>query len=82
MSFRKFFKIQVLKPLDVKTKFYNAENDDVYLEAQVQNITAGPICLEKVALDASNLFNGIFNLYGYIHYIVKNIPTQKVVFKP
>lgn len=57
MSFRKFFKIQVLKPLDVKTKFYNAENDDVYLEAQVQNITSGPICLEKVALDASNLFN-------------------------
>jgi hypothetical protein len=24
-SFRKFFKFQVLKPLDVKTKFYNAE---------------------------------------------------------
>lgn len=48
----------VLKPLDVKTKFYNAENDDVYLEAQVQNITAGPICLEKVDLDASQLFNG------------------------
>ena len=58
-SFRKFFKIQVLKPLDVKTKFYNAENDDVYLEAQVQNITAGPICLEKVALDASHLFKGV-----------------------
>lgn len=58
MSFRKFFKILVLKPLDVKTKFYNAENDDVYLEAQVQNITAGPICLEKVALDASHLFHG------------------------
>lgn len=58
MSFRKFFKIMVMKPLDVKTKFYNAENDDVYLEAQVQNITAGPICLEKVALDASHLFNG------------------------
>ncbi|KAL1513516.1 hypothetical protein ABEB36_002918 [Hypothenemus hampei] len=57
MSFRKFFKIHVLKPLDVKTKFYNAENDDVYLEAQVKNITSGPICLEKVALDASHLFN-------------------------
>lgn len=58
MSFRKFFKIMVLKPLDVKTKFYNAENDDVYLEAQVQNITSGPICLEKVSLDASHLFDG------------------------
>ncbi|CAH0550754.1 unnamed protein product [Brassicogethes aeneus] len=57
MTFRKFFKIQVMKPLDVKTKFYNAENDDVYLEAQIQNITNGPICLEKVNLDASHLFD-------------------------
>jgi len=24
-SFRKFFKFQVLKPLDVKTKFYNVQ---------------------------------------------------------
>lgn len=47
-----------MKPLDVKTKFYNAESDDVYLETQVQNITSGPICLEKVLLDASHLFNG------------------------
>lgn len=52
----------MLKPLDVKTKFYNAENDDVYLEAQVQNITAGTICLEKVALDASHLFKGKFKV--------------------
>lgn len=66
MSFRKFFKIQVLKPLDVKTKFYNAENDDVYLEAQVQNITAGPICLEKVALDASHLFDGKKSVRCYV----------------
>lgn len=34
-TFRKFFKFQVMKPLDVKTKFYNADNDEVYLEAQV-----------------------------------------------
>ncbi|GBP23237.1 Cytoplasmic phosphatidylinositol transfer protein 1 [Eumeta japonica] len=46
-SFRKFFKFEVMKPLDVKTKFYNAESDDVYLEAQVQNITSGPITLEQ-----------------------------------
>ena len=37
MNFRKFFKFSVLKPLDVKTKFYNAENDDVFLEAQVNH---------------------------------------------
>ncbi|KAK0168842.1 hypothetical protein PV327_002608 [Microctonus hyperodae] len=55
-SFRKFFKFQVVKPLDVKTKFYNAESDEVYLEAQIQNLTAGPICLEKVSLESSHLF--------------------------
>lgn len=55
-SFRKFFKFQVLKPLDVKTKFYNAESDEVFLEAQVQNVTSGPLCLEQVLLDPSPLF--------------------------
>ncbi|XP_058836773.1 probable trafficking protein particle complex subunit 13 homolog [Topomyia yanbarensis] len=55
-SFRKFFKFQVVKPLDVKTKFYNAETDEVYLEAQIQNITVGPICLEKVELESSEQY--------------------------
>ncbi|XP_043482121.1 trafficking protein particle complex subunit 13 [Leptopilina heterotoma] len=56
LSFRKFFKFQVVKPLDVKTKFFNAESDEIYLEAQIQNLTAGPICLEKVSLESSHLF--------------------------
>lgn len=71
-SFRKFFKFQVLKPLDVKTKFYNAETDEVYLEAQIQNITAGPICLEKVELDTTE------------HYTVSSLntlPNGESVFK-
>lgn len=55
-SFRKFFKFEVMKPLDVKTKFYNAESDDVFVEAQVQNITSGPIILEQVSLESSNQF--------------------------
>ena len=56
LNFRKFFKFNVMKPLDVKTKFYNAESEDVFLEAQVQNVTAGPLCLEKVGLDPSPMF--------------------------
>jgi len=56
MNFRKYFKFQVMKPLDVKTKFYNAENDDVFLEAQVQNVTNWPLCLEKVGLEPSPMF--------------------------
>ncbi|XP_069127207.1 trafficking protein particle complex subunit 13-like isoform X1 [Argopecten irradians] len=63
-AFRKFFKFQVLKPLDVKTKFYNAEDlwhcedsDEVYLEAQIQNITPQPIYMEHVSLDPSTQYN-------------------------
>jgi len=35
--------------------------DEVYLEAQVQNITAAPICLEKVDLEPSPSFNCSLN---------------------
>ena len=54
-----------MKPLDVKTKFYNAESEDVFLEAQVQNITVGPLCLEKVGLDPSPMFK--------VNFFPKNI---------
>lgn len=56
LSFRKFFKFQVLKPLDVQTKFYNAENE-VFLEATIQNITAQAINLEKVELEPSESYS-------------------------
>jgi len=56
LNFRKFFKFQVMKPLDVKTKFYNAESDEVFLEAQVQNITQTAITMERVTLEPSNSF--------------------------
>ncbi|XP_052774763.1 trafficking protein particle complex subunit 13-like isoform X2 [Mya arenaria] len=80
MAFRKFFKFQVLKPLDVKTKFYNAECDDVYLEVQIQNITPGPVYMEHVRLDPSNLYNaeelnskaltqGNGNVFGPVDYL-------------
>nr|XP_003461647.2 trafficking protein particle complex subunit 13 [Cavia porcellus] len=63
MYFRKFFKFQVLKPLDVKTKFYNAESDlssvtdEVFLEAQIQNITTSPMFMEKVSLEPSIMYS-------------------------
>ncbi|XP_073227783.1 trafficking protein particle complex subunit 13-like [Porites lutea] len=56
MYFRKFFKFQVLKPLDVKTKFYNAMDDEVFLEAQVQNITSSPMVMESVQLEPSAVY--------------------------
>eukprot|EP00051_Salpingoeca_urceolata_P029328 m.489572 g.489572 ORF g.489572 m.489572 type:complete len:419 (+) comp26900_c0_seq1:171-1427(+) len=54
--FRKFFKFQVFKPLDVKTKAYNVQ-ENVFLEAQLQNITEGPIHMHKVTLQPSPLFD-------------------------
>uniref|UniRef100_A0A3P9KSW9 Trafficking protein particle complex subunit 13 n=1 Tax=Oryzias latipes TaxID=8090 RepID=A0A3P9KSW9_ORYLA len=63
LYFRKFFKFQVLKPLDVKTKFYNAESDlssvtdEVFLEAQIQNITTSPMFMEKVSLEPTIMYN-------------------------
>lgn len=56
-SFRKFFKFQVLKPLDVQTKFYNTETGEVFLEAQIQNKTIGAICLEKVEFQSSEKYS-------------------------
>ena len=60
MHFRKFFKFPVNKPIDVRTKFYNAEdnmNNDVYLEAQIQNLCLSPMTLESVVLEPSELYN-------------------------
>lgn len=42
------------KPLNVQTHFYDALPDVVYLEALIQNITSGTICLEKVDFESSD----------------------------
>ncbi|KJE92725.1 hypothetical protein CAOG_03639 [Capsaspora owczarzaki ATCC 30864] len=54
--FRKFFKFNVLHPLAVKTKVYNVE-DDIFLEAQVQNITPAPMYIEAVKFEAMPQFD-------------------------
>ena len=55
---RKFFKFNVAKPLDVKTKFMNME-DDVLLEVQIQNITPNPMFLEVVNFDPNASFSSL-----------------------
>lgn len=42
----------------MKTKFCHTESNETYLEVQIQNLTAGPICLEKLSLETSELFEG------------------------
>uniref|UniRef100_A0A7D9NKA0 Trafficking protein particle complex subunit 13 n=1 Tax=Xenopus tropicalis TaxID=8364 RepID=A0A7D9NKA0_XENTR len=51
MYFRKFFKFQVLLFLDPIT------TDEVFLEAQIQNITTSPMFMEKVSLEPSIMYN-------------------------
>eukprot|EP00128_Syssomonas_multiformis_P012526 Colp12_sorted_trinity150504_noHs@24358 len=55
MFFRKFFKFEVKNPLAVKTKVYNVE-DDVFLEAQVQNIMPTQMFIESVTFDPAAPF--------------------------
>jgi len=53
--FRKFFRFQVGNPLTVKTKVLNVRGN-VFLEAQIQNITPRMMFLESVRFEPSALF--------------------------
>lgn len=59
MYFRKFFKFQVFKLLDVKIKFYNVEIDEVFLEVQIQNMIILFMFMEKVLLELFIIYNVI-----------------------
>ncbi|XP_018023275.1 trafficking protein particle complex subunit 13 [Hyalella azteca] len=57
LSFRKFYKFQVMKPVDIRTRFVNVQgSSDVLVEAAVENITSAPICLERVSMEPSPLY--------------------------
>ncbi|XP_008485310.1 trafficking protein particle complex subunit 13 isoform X2 [Diaphorina citri] len=84
LTLQEYFVFNVLKPLDLKTRFYTAESDEVYLEAQVQNITSGPISLENVSLEASpgykvtvlNCTDDGQSVFGKINSIPQNASRQ------
>ncbi|KAI8048947.1 uncharacterized protein B0P05DRAFT_564098 [Gilbertella persicaria] len=54
--FRKFYKFQVSNPLAVKTKLNNLMDGRVFLEAQIQNVSAGPMFLERMKFEPSEYF--------------------------
>eukprot|EP00794_Sanderia_malayensis_P007981 gene7981-8838_t len=56
LNMRKFFKFQVLKPLEVKTKFQSV-SETVYLEAQVQNITTSVMSIASVGLEPTPFYD-------------------------
>ncbi|UXI17861.1 Ribonuclease Z [Sarcoptes scabiei] len=51
---RKYFPYQISKPIDVKSKFYYTECDEIYLEAMFQNLTLLPIQLRTIVFDSAN----------------------------
>lgn len=67
-SFRKFFKFQVITPLNVETKFYSTEVNEIFLQASIQNVTTTPMCLEKVELETAPGFTGKYQNILDSHY--------------
>lgn len=64
LLFKRVFKFDVAKPLDVKTKFHNLEERDILMEVQVQNLTSFPMCMGQVWFEASSLCTAV-NLNSY-----------------
>ncbi|CAO3626981.1 unnamed protein product [Cunninghamella echinulata] len=56
-NFRKFYKFQVSNPLAVKTKLNNVADGRVCMEAQVQNVSQGPMYLERMKFEPSDYFH-------------------------
>ncbi|KAF2358747.1 Protein of unknown function DUF974 [Trinorchestia longiramus] len=86
-NFRKFYKFQVMKPIDIRTRFMSAQlSDDILVEAGVENITSGPICLEKVSLEPSPLYDvvAIDSLYPSVcnTSVDSSIPGCPSLFGP
>ncbi|KAG0742760.1 hypothetical protein G6F62_001804 [Rhizopus arrhizus] len=71
--FRKFYKFQVSNPLAVKTKLNNMIDGRVFLEAQLQNVSAGPMFLERMKFEPSEHF-GFESLNG-------RMDSEKTVFE-
>jgi len=70
---RRYFQFPVSKPIDVKTKSYYTEGDEIYLEALFQNLTNLPIQLSNVQLDSSD-----FEVIS-LNYVL-NAPTKRWIF--
>lgn len=58
MFFRKLCLFPFLPPLEVKTKFYNSEMSDLFLEVQIQNISSSTVFIKKVSVEPSEMYTG------------------------
>ncbi|XP_032948979.1 LOW QUALITY PROTEIN: trafficking protein particle complex subunit 13-like [Rhinolophus ferrumequinum] len=58
MFFKKLCLFPFLPPLEVKTKFYNSEMNDLFLEVQIENISSSIVFIQKVSLEPSEMYTG------------------------
>lgn len=58
MFLRKLCLFSFLPPFEVKTKFYNSEMSDFFLEVQIQNISSSTVFIQKVSLEPSEMYTG------------------------
>ncbi|XP_032705618.1 trafficking protein particle complex subunit 13-like [Lontra canadensis] len=58
MFFSKLCLFPFLPPLEVKTKFYNSEKSDLFLEVQIQNISSSTVFIQKVSLNLPEMYTG------------------------
>lgn len=56
MFFKKLCLFPFLPPLEVKTKFYNSEMSDLFVEVQIQNISSSIVFIQKVSLEPSEMY--------------------------
>ncbi|XP_034884539.1 trafficking protein particle complex subunit 13-like [Mirounga leonina] len=58
MFFSKLCLFSFLPPLEVKTKFYNSEMSDLFLEVQIQNVSSSTVFIQKVSLKPPEMYTG------------------------
>ncbi|XP_042830763.1 trafficking protein particle complex subunit 13-like [Panthera tigris] len=56
MFFSKLCLFPFLHPFEVKTKFYNSEMSDLFLEVQIQNISSSTVFIQKVLLKPPEMY--------------------------
>ncbi|XP_010986048.1 trafficking protein particle complex subunit 13 [Camelus dromedarius] len=59
MFLKKLCIFSFFPPLEVKTKFYNSEMNDLFLEVQIQNTSSSTVFIQKVSLEPSEMYTGV-----------------------
>ncbi|CAO2623368.1 Trafficking protein particle complex subunit 13 [Lemmus lemmus] len=56
MFLRKLCLFSPLEPLKIKTKFYNSDKNDLFLEVQIQNISPSTVFIQQVSLELPEMY--------------------------